>query len=1295
MAAGGISYVRPFDGTGFSTWMVRVKTCLGRHGVASVLESQEVKENEKEAFRKLDAHARDIIVQSVSDNVLEIIKEKSTAKDMIETLKSTYEKKGLASRIDLQRKFRNLSMAGGSNLQSFLLEFDRTLAELKMAGGKMDDDEVIIQLLSAMPSDFKAVVTSIDVLFSKEPETVTLDFVKSKLLSEERRLSPSANEDGNGESFSAVNKGGRNNYGKFKPKFFGRCYECQEKGHKSSQCPKRRRTNQYRSENRSRFPDNRHQRNRYGHFSGNVEDNKPITFFTEVIKSESTYLGEPPLEIEFVIDSGASCHLVKSCFEEHFFDKIETHKKIGVAKEGECIVSSASGKLSVVAESGCEITLKNVLLCKHLTRNLLSVKCMEETGLKVIFENKKVSVLKGRDRLFGATLVGNLYIAKFHIVPGSLVNLVKTDEDLIHRRMGHSSRYPTTTLCETCIYGKQARAPYLKSIPEEKKATRILDCVASDVCGPFDPPTFDGFKYFITFIDCYSHFTMCYLLRRKSEAFDAYREYRSYVFNRFGRDIVRLRVDNGGEYVSHDFKSFCRSKGTQIEYTVPRNPSQNGIAERMNRTITEMSRCLLFDSNLDKKFWGEAVRSSVYIINRLPTNALRDKRTPAELWFGVPPDLDKIKCFGSAAYTHVSKEDRRGKLDQRSRRCLMMGYAPNGYRLWDPTSGKIILARSVIFDETSGRVPVFRGDISKKQLNEVDEDKEEEVCPEEEPKSTDEEEPKTDANEDEFKTGTKENTDGNRRTSKRTIRAPQNLEDYELYECLLSEIPVNFNEAVKSPDGDNWMAAMKEELAAMKRHHAWDLVERPKGKSVVKCRWVYSIKNSESGVPVKYKARLVAKGFTQKQGIDYKETFSPVVSKSSLRLLFALAAKLNLSVHHLDINTAFLNGDLSEVIFMEQPEGFIDVNNKNKVCLLKKAIYGLKQSSRVWNQKIEKELLSINFLKSKFEPCIFFKITENGYTFIAVHVDDFLIFTSDVSELNNLKKFLNSKFSVKDLGKARYCLGLNISVDKDKIKINQKPFIVELLKKFNMWDSKPVKTPMESKVVCDSVDNDYVDPDVPYQSLIGSLMYLAVNSRPDIAYVTSYLSQFNTCYKRAHWNAAKRVLRYLKGTLDLGLTYFDNGNSLTGYTDADWANDHVDRKSYSGFIFKLCNGPVAWEAKKQPCVSLSSTEAEYVSITCAAKEAVFLKGLLNELIKVNVAIPIYNDNQSAQRLVYNPVFHNRTKHIDTKFHFIRELVSKGEVVVKYLSTDQMYADMFTKPLPVAKFTFCRDGVGLI
>lgn len=343
--------------------------------------------------------------------------------------------------------------------------------------------------------------------------------------------------------------------------------------------------------------------------------------------------------------------------------------------------------------------------------------------------------------------------------------------------------------------------------------------------------------------------------------------------------------------------------------------------------------------------------------------------------------------------------------------------------------------------------------------------------------------------------------------------ACQNSVNYE-------DVPSSVQDALVRLDSDKWIDAMKQELASFTENDAWEVVERPENSTLVKCKWVFK-KKLGLGNKVRYKARLVAKGCNQKPGIDYDETFSPVVRHSTLRLLIAISVNLDLKTTHLDVTTAFLNGSLTETVYMIQPEGFEESINKNHVLKLKRTIYGLKQALRVWYEKVENVLTTLNYKKSMYEPCVFFKFKNDSRTIIALYVDDFFIFSNSYLETDSLKRKLSLNFKIKDLGTMKQCLGMKVTVNDKSITLDQEQYIDDLLLRFNMTDCKPVSAPMENNLKLNKSETN--NDNFPYQQLIGGLMYLAVLTRPDISFCVSYLSQFNNCFDKSHWNSAKRV----------------------------------------------------------------------------------------------------------------------------------------------------------------------------
>uniref|UniRef100_A0A146LH62 Retrovirus-related Pol polyprotein from transposon TNT 1-94 n=3 Tax=Lygus hesperus TaxID=30085 RepID=A0A146LH62_LYGHE len=992
---------------------------------------------------------------------------------------------------------------------------------------------------------------------------------------------------------------------------------------------------------------------------------------------------------------------------------------------------SSSGEGDVKVNIDGQIrTISRVTLVPEISASLLSVSQMVKNGLTVTFDSSGCRIflqeecsVKGQPVARGSECGGvyKLDCSRPTVEPALAVTHHDSSYTLWHKRLGHVNPKSMCLLrdgladgvnfknidadsCVSCLKGKLNRSPFPRS---ENRATQRLALIHSDLCGPMSEESFGGGRYMMIFVDDYTRKIFVYILRYKNQAFSTFLKVKALLENETNSKIKVLRTDNGTEYVNSEFSDFLEKSGIRHEVTIPHTPEQNGVAERANRTICEMARSMLLESDLPKPFWAEACSTAVYLKNRQPHRSL-DGAIPEQLWTGKKIDLSHLRVFGCTAFAHIPKQFRK-KFDAKSQQLIFVGYClrSKGYRLLDLKNPKrIIRARDVSFIENGFCPGVNSSTSDELQLTVTPASS---VLEEESsgPSSASEEEEtisdrssnySTPEGEEDEETGA-ELEEGVVRYPQRD-RKPREFPGFVLYQAMINEEnfdPRTYKDVLSSANKDEWMLAMKEEMSSLLENEVWELTDRPPDAKIVDCKWVYKTKIDTDG-KIRYKARLVAKGFSQHYGIDYFETFSPVVRRSSIRLLLSLAAQMDLKIVHFDVQTAFLHGELQETVFMKQPEGFSSADSKDQVCRLKKAIYGLKQSSRTWNMKVNDVLIKNGYESLKNEACIYMKRKGPSLILIALYVDDFYVFHNDEKEKNDLFLTLERFFKIKDLGEARSCLGMRIRRSEDgTLFLDQAQYIDAVLQRFHMSECKPVATPLETKLKDDSEElPKTLESSLPYQNLVGCLMYLAVNTRPDIAHAASFLSQYNTCYTVTHWKWAKRVLRYLKGTSNFCLVYRKGCNlKLTGFVDSDWAGNPRDRKSTTGYAFELGGGLISWESKKQPTVALSSTEAEYMGLTEGSKEAIHLQRLLSEIMKSDgQPIVIYNDNQSALKLSMNHMFHNRTKHIDIKHHFVRECIENAQVILEYMPTNKMPADMLTKSLCQVKHYACMEGLGM-
>ncbi|CAH9060191.1 unnamed protein product [Cuscuta europaea] len=526
----------------------------------------------------------------------------------------------------------------------------------------------------------------------------------------------------------------------------------------------------------------------------------------------------------------------------------------------------------------------------------------------------------------------------------------------------------------------------------------------------------------------------------------------------------------------------------------------------------------------------------------------------------------------------------------------------------------------------------------------------------------------------------------------RKVRSLIDIYDSCSFALVVTE-PSNYEEAATHTE---WTQAMEEEIKAIEKNQTWDLVTLPRDRSVIGLKWVYKTKYNSDGSISKHKARLVAKGYAQQEGIDYEETFSPVARFETVRIVLALAAQWKLPVYQLDVKSAFLNGDLLEDVFVEQPVGFVKKGEEDNVYKLKKALYGLKQAPRAWYDKIDSFFIGTGFVRSDNEPTLYVK-KEGMHEFIIVclYVDDIIYFSSSQSMLDSFKGSMTQQFEMTDLGLLQYFLGLEVKQGIDGTFLCQKRYALNLLKRFHMVDYETVKTPMNTNEKLQKCDGTEEADARLYRSLVGGLNYLT-HSRPDLAYCVSIVSRYMQSPTRQHLGAARRILKYVAGTLEYGLWYCSVKDcKLRGYTDSDWAGCIDDRKSTSGSVFDIGSGAITWSSKKQETVALSSSEAEYVAAGAAAKQALWIGKLLKDLgCKQSNELELWCDNKSAIAMARNPAYHSRTKHIDVQYHFIRQLVAEGRIWLQYCGTEWQNADLFTKALNHVKHYHFMKRIGM-
>ncbi|KAE9090712.1 Copia protein [Phytophthora fragariae] len=527
------------------------------------------------------------------------------------------------------------------------------------------------------------------------------------------------------------------------------------------------------------------------------------------------------------------------------------------------------------------------------------------------------------------------------------------------------------------------------------------------------------------------------------------------------------------------------------------------------------------------------------------------------------------------------------------------------------------------------------------------------------------------------------------------------LDEYEIA-LAATDVPGSYREAMSSPEAKQWKEAVRREIRAHIRNHTWDTVRHPHGVKVIGCKWVFAYKFDEHGNIVRYKARLVALGCLQTRGVDYYYTYSPVASTNTIRVFLSVCCNKRLKIRQFDIETAFLNGTLDEDVYMAVPQGVRA--DGGMVCKLRRSLYGLKQAAAVWFKTIRAAFVAMGFVQCRADPCFFVRLGKNGQSpvYIVIYVDDLLVGCTTDAEADEICAALSSRFTVKSLGDARYVLGMEIEYARNKgeLVVRQTQFIKRMLERFGQVEANSVRNPVVlGQDFAPDDSHDMFEDARSYREVIGSLLYVANATRPDISADLSSLSQYLDCPREMHWRAALRVLHFLKGTFTRGIRFCCESGDRTGiraYADANWGGDKQTRRSTSGVLLLLGGGPVVYKSKRQNTVALSSAEAEYMALSLAAQEVLWLRYLLVEMgFKAEGPTTLQLDNKSAIAMATNQGYTPRAKHIDLRAHFVRDHVEAGRIKLKHVPTEEQLADFLTKALPTPRLMQLCNASGVV
>lgn len=794
----------------------------------------------------------------------------------------------------------------------------------------------------------------------------------------------------------------------------------------------------------------------------------PVTYSTGTCFSVSTKTIGSSSSV-WLVDSGASKHICSNA--KHFTNMRPIHNSAVTLPNQTSVPVYFAGDIKITPQ----LTLQNVLYIPQFRFNLLSVSSLA-TASKMIFtfHHDHFTIQENyTKRMIGrGKRLGDLYIldseqsaTKFNDSP-STANINHVDVQTWHSRLGHLSDQALIHMedklhcnvskihknkpCYICPLAKQRRLPF---VSHNNVSCAPFDLIHCDIWGPFNQVTHMGHQFFVTLVDDCTRFTWIFLLKHKSDVRVVVPRFFTMIHTQFDKRIKAFRSDNAKELA---FTDFFHDQGVLHQFSCVDRPQQNSVVERKHQHLLNVARALYFQSKIPIKFWSECVLTATHLINRIPSPLLGNQ-SPYEKLYKKSPDYNSFRVFGCLAFASTLP-NHRNKFQPRAKACVFIGY-PMGmkaYKLYDLQSGQIFTSRDVVFHENifpfhSTDCPDSIADpFPDLVLPTVNIDNLDHITshsPNPQPISP----PISDS--------LPSYTLVPMRRSTRLIKPPSYLREYHcnllshisthttLSPYPLSQVisyqqlspyhrnfvlnvsstyePQYYHQAVHFPE---WRQAMQLELAALELNNTWSLVPLPKDKHTIGCRWIYKVKYKSDGSIDRHKARLVAKGYTQQEGVDFLETFSPVAKLVTVKIILALAATQHWHIHQLDINNAFLHGDLFEEVYMDLPLGYSRQGEPTDssirhVCKLNKSIYGLKQASRQWYSKFSSSLLTLGFTQSKSDYSLFTKGTASNFVALLVYVDDIIITSPSPTVISSLTTLLNSQFKLKDLGNLKYFFG--------------------------------------------------------------------------------------------------------------------------------------------------------------------------------------------------------------------------------------------------------------------------------
>ena len=1240
-------------------------------------------------------------------------------------LTEKYEPTTGASKVQLKQEFHQCKLASvDDDPEVWITQLELKRRRLKVLGATIDDDDLILHILNHLPKEYETVVELCEEELSNG--TLTLTRTKERIRARFARIKRSQEDSDEGIALMMKNK------------FKGACNVCGKIGHKGSDCwtldkNKSKKKEFFAKMKEKKFKKkNKNKSNEKSNEKAASKDDTEIVLMANEIKKFGKHT--------WIADSGASTHMCNDL--SAMINLKETNQSISIG-DGTKItatkIGTVRGEFTKANGDKTLILLTNVSYVPDLLVNLFSLTSAMEKDFTIIGSKQGIEIKKGKSSMLFHEKFGT---AKGHIFgttisPVSALALVsntkiqKTFEEA-HQVLGHPEKKliqgtsnrlgwklmgEDMTACEECLIAKARRTnlPKTAKNPSKTPGERIM----IDISSVRNKENIKSGRFWLLVVDEATNMKWSFFLHTKKQQTPVLLGFIK-TLKELGRPVKFIRCDNAGENETLKKQLDLQGSSIRFEYTARQTPQQNGKVERAFASLYGRMRAMMLGAGLDEsskmKLWMEAAATATKLDNIL---SVAGESSPYKNFYGEDPKYqDHLRIFGEIGIvTKNPGSSIKAKLDDRGEKCLFLGYAanhaPNVYRMWNLKTEKVMITRDV---KWSGKFLESTTMTTSIETPEDDDEDEEEI------ENTQIPQPPTDDPPLQMAPVVAPVRISRELRALQPFNLPGRLEleGQDNHFCFFvpdsidnpAKDPTTFDEAWNHPDSKEkhfWREAIRLEFRQMIKNKVWrkEGVENlPPNRKGIGTKWVF--KKKKNGV---YRARLVVKGYDQVAGIDFQYNFAPVTSEVTLRILLILWIVENYFGEVADVQTAFLHGDLEEEIFIRIPSGYQEFlaeqgeSIQEKFLQLTKSTYGLVQAARSWWQKFTSVLKKeLNFEQHASDSCLLKRVNEHGKVFLIIYVDDCFV-VGDKKAVKQALDDVQTVFNITRSENIEDFIGCHIQRVGDKVMLSQPDLIKKMLEKFEekIENLKKYDTPATASSHvkrCLEEENGLNDEDQQeFRSGVGSLLYLLKHSRPDLSNSVRELSKVMDRANKAHEKMLHRVIRFVEQTKNRCLVLAPMKKNLTwdlkGYCDSDFAGDSDTRKSVSGFVIYLCGAAIAWRSKGQKSVTLSSTEAEYVAISEVATEILYIAGILKFLnIPLEYPITVNVDNIGAIYLTKNATTGSRTKHVDTRYHFVRDYVEDGIIKVQFVRSEENHADIFTKNLNSALFEKHSDSVGM-